>query len=79
MFDVGFHYSGSLAPDQFLYKELQRYDLLKKIELYSYEGDFDTLYFDDDEFSIPNSSVAFKEKLQTRFPEEKENLEKLDF
>lgn len=75
MFDVGFHYSGSLAPDQFLYKELQRYDLLKKIELYSYEGDFDTLYFDDDEFSIPNSSVAFKEKLQTRFPEEKENLE----
>lgn len=74
-FDVGFHYSGSLAPNQFLYKELERYDLLKELDLYSYEEDFDTLYFDDEEFSIPNSSVEFKTKLKNRFPEEEKNLE----
>ncbi|WP_294960526.1 FAD-dependent oxidoreductase [Sulfurimonas sp.] len=75
MFDVGFHYSGSLAPKQFLYEEFKKYGLLDKLELYSYEGDFDTLYFDEEKFSIPNSSVEFKQKLQTYFESEKDALD----
>lgn len=75
MFDVGFHYSGSLASGQFLYEEFKRYNLLEKFELYEYEGDFDTLYFDDTEFGIPNSSIEFKQKLQALFEDEKDALE----
>ncbi len=72
MFDVGFHYSGSLAPNQFLYEEFKKHNLLEKFELYSYPGDFDTLYFNEYIFSIPNSSLEFKHKLQSSFKEEKE-------
>jgi all-trans-retinol 13,14-reductase len=75
MFDVGFHYSGSLAPGQFLYEEFKRYDLLEKFELYEYDGDFDTLYIEDKIFNIPNGSKVFLEKLQERFPSESKNLE----
>jgi phytoene dehydrogenase-like protein len=75
MFDVGFHYSGSLAPKQFLYEEFKKYDLLDKFELYSYDGDFDTLYFGEEKFGIPNSSVEFKQKLQTYFEDDREALE----
>ena len=75
MFDVGFHYSGSLAPEQFLYEEFKKYNLLDKFELYSYDGDFDTLYLDSEKFGIPNSSIEFKQKLQTYFEDEKEVIE----
>ncbi|MCF6308969.1 MAG: FAD-dependent oxidoreductase [Sulfurimonas sp.] len=75
MFDVGFHYSGSLAPKQFLYEEFKKYNLLEKFELYSYDDDFDTLYFDGEEFGIPNSSLEFKQKLKAYFEDEKEALE----
>ena len=75
MFDVGFHYSGSLASGQFLYEEFEKYNLLEKFELYEYDGDFDTLYFDGKEFGIPNSSIEFKEKLQASFEDEKEAIE----
>lgn len=74
-FDVGFHYSGSLAPGQFLYNELQKQGILAELELYTYEEDFDTLYFEEENFSIPNSSQAFKNKLQERFCDERENIE----
>jgi len=74
-FDVGFHYSGSLAPGQFLYEEFKKHDLLDKLEFYPYEGDFDTLYFGDEVFSIPSGSDIFLKKLQDKFPLEKENLE----
>ncbi|MEA3374406.1 MAG: FAD-dependent oxidoreductase [Campylobacterota bacterium] len=75
MFDVGFHYSGSLAPGQFLYEEFKKHHLLEKLELYEYEGDFDTLYFEEETFTIPNGSKLFKEKLQNRFEDERESLE----
>lgn len=75
MFDIGFHYSGSLASGQFLYEEFKKYNLLDKFELYTYDGDFDTLYFDGKEFGIPNSSLEFKQKLQEYFDDEKEALE----
>lgn len=75
MFDVGFHYSGSLAPNQFLYEEFKKHNLLEKFELYSYPGDFDTLYFNEYVFSIPNSSLEFKHKLQSSFEEEKEAID----
>jgi phytoene dehydrogenase-like protein len=75
MFDIGFHYSGSLASGQFLYEEFKKYNLLNKFELYAYDGDFDTLYFDGKEFGIPNSSLEFKQKLQAYFEDEKEALE----
>jgi phytoene dehydrogenase-like protein len=75
MFDVGFHYSGSLAPEQFLYEEFERYGLLEKLELYSYDGDFDTLYFGQEKFGIPNSSKEFKQKLQAYFEKEKQEIE----
>lgn len=75
MLDVGFHYSGSLSPEQFLYKEFEKYGLIDKLDLYSYENYFDKLYFDNEVFTIPNSSEQFKKELQERFPFEKENLE----
>ena len=74
LFDVGFHYSGSLAPNQFLYEEFKKYDLADKFEFYSYAGDFDTLYMDGYEFGIPNSSLAFKHKLQLHFEEESDAI-----
>lgn len=75
MFDVGFHYSGSLASGQFLYEEFKKYNLLEKFELYAYDGDFDTLYFYGEKFGIPNSSLEFKQKLQRYFEDESEVLE----
>lgn len=75
MIDVGFHYSGSLSSNQFLYKEFQKYGLIDKFELLEYDEIFDTLYFGDEKFDIPNGSLKFKEKLQEKFPKEKENLE----
>ena len=62
MFDVGFHYSGSLAPNQFLYEEFKKYNLLDKFELYAYDGDFDTLYLDGEKIGIPNSTMEFNKK-----------------
>ena len=75
MFDVGFHYSGSLASGQFLYEEFKKYNLLQKFELYAYDGDFDTLYIDGKEFGIPNSSLEFKQKLQVYFEEDYQEIE----
>jgi all-trans-retinol 13,14-reductase len=74
-FDVGFHYSGSLAPGQFLYDELQKLGLLEELQPYAYEEDFDTLCFEGESFGIPNSSQEFKKRLQERFIDEKENIE----
>jgi all-trans-retinol 13,14-reductase len=71
MFDVGFHYSGSLAPGQFLYEEFKKHNILDKFELYEYEDIFDSLYLDGELFTIPNTYDAFVTKLHHYFPDEK--------
>ena len=75
LFDIGFHYSGALAENQYLYNSMQELELLDKLKLEEYEGAFDTLYIDDEIFEVPHGSNNFKEKLQERFPLEQENIE----
>ncbi len=75
LFDVGFHYSGALAEEQYLLKSLQKLQLLDKIQLEEYKGPFDTLYIDDEVFTISMGSQKFKEQLQKRFPLETEAIE----
>ncbi len=75
LFDIGFHYSGALALDQYLYSIMQELGLLEKLQLEKYEENFDTLYIDDEIFSIPEGSLKFKKELQKKFPQEAENIE----
>ena len=75
LFDIGFHYSGALAPDQYLFNSMQEIGILQKLKLEIYEGAFDTLYIDGEIFSIPLGSEKFKQQLQKRFPLESQNIE----
>lgn len=75
LFDVGFHYSGALAKGQYLYNSMRELGILDKLKLEEYEGAFDALYVDDEVFTVPLSSLAFKEQLQERFPKESEAIE----
>jgi all-trans-retinol 13,14-reductase len=75
LFDIGFHYSGAVAKNQYLYKSMDAIGLLEKLHFSSYRDFFDTLYIDDKVFHIPNSSQAFKEQLQNSFPHEQETIE----
>ncbi len=75
LFDIGFHYSGALAQDQYLYNSMQELEILEKLRLEEYEGAFDTLYIDDEIFTVPSGSQNFKEQLQKRFPKESKNIE----
>ncbi len=75
LFDVGFHYSGALAKNQYLYNSMESLDLLNKLKLQEYEGSFDTIYIDGEIFTIAESSVAFKEQLQKQFKDEHQNIE----
>jgi len=75
LFDIGFHYSGALAKDQYLYNSMQELGLLEKLVLEEYEGSFDTLNIDGKIFTIAESSLAFKAQLQKEFPDEAQNIE----
>ncbi|MEA1916751.1 MAG: FAD-dependent oxidoreductase, partial [Campylobacterota bacterium] len=75
LFDIGFHYSGALANEQYLYEAMKELGLLEKLELESYENEFDTLFIDGETFKIGGSSQEFKESLQKRFVDESENIE----
>ena len=75
LFDVGFHYSGALAKNQYLYNSMKSLDLLDKLKLQEYEGTFDTIHIDGEIFTIAESSVAFKEQLQEQFKDEYQNIE----
>ncbi len=75
LFDVGFHYSGALAQEQYLYEIMDELGLLKKLKLEKYEGNFDTLNIDGEVYSIPDGSQNFKNSLQEKFPHEKQNIE----
>lgn len=75
LFDIGFHYSGALAQGQYLSNSMQELGLLDKLKLEEYEGAFDTLSINDEVFEVPHGSNIFKERLQERFPLEKENIE----
>ena len=75
LFDIGFHYSGALAKDQYLYNSMQELGLLEKLVLEEYEGTFDTLNIDGQTFTIAESSIAFKKQLQKEFPSESKNIE----
>lgn len=75
LFDIGFHYSGALAENQYLYNSMKEIGLLDKLKLEFYEEDFDTLYIDDEIFKVPLSSQDFQEQLQNKFPLESDNIE----
>lgn len=75
LFDIGFHYSGALAPEQYLYNSMQELGLLDKLQLEKYALSFDTLYINDEIFTIPEGSLKFKGELQEKFPQEAENIE----
>ena len=75
LFHVGFHYSGALAKNQYLYNSMESLDLLNKLKLQEYEGTFDTIHIDGEIFTIAESSVAFKEQLQEHFKDEHQNIE----
>ena len=75
LFDVGFHYSGALAKNQYLYDVMGELKLLEKLKLQEYEENFDTLYINGKEFVIPDGSDNFKNKLQKQFPNETQNIE----
>ena len=75
LFDIGFHYSGALAKEQYLYNSMHELEILEKLKLEEYEGAFDTLNIDDEVFEVPLSSVAFKEQLQKKFPIEVDAIE----
>ncbi len=75
LFDIGFHYSGALVKDQYLYNSLEALGLLDKLKLEEYKGAFDVLHIDDEVFEISQGSLAFKELLQKRFSFEKEAIE----
>lgn len=74
LFDVGFHYSGALEEDQYLYNSMDSLGLLDKLSLQSYESNFDTLFIDDETFLIPDGSKTFELELQNRFPDESNNI-----
>jgi len=75
LFDIGFHYSGALSKNQYLYNVMKELGLLEKLKLESYKENFDTLFFNNEEYIIPVGSKIFKEKLQFEFPKESENIE----
>lgn len=75
LFDIGFHYSGALACEQYLTNSMQALGLYSKLNFQKYEGNFDTLFIDGEVFSICEGSKEFKQQLQKRFPLQKENLE----
>ena len=75
LFDIGFHYSGALAENQYLYNSMKELNILDKLKLEEYEGAFDTLYIDDETFTVGDGSENFKKELQKRFPLESENIE----
>ncbi|MDA3909698.1 MAG: FAD-dependent oxidoreductase [Sulfurimonas sp.] len=75
LFDIGFHYSGALAKDQYLYNSMNELNLLDKLKLEKYEAAFDTLHIDNETFEVPQSSVKFKEQLQKRFSLESAAIE----
>ena len=75
LFDIGFHYSGALEEEQYLYNIMEELGLLEHLKLEQYENNFDTLHIDNKTFIIPIGSKNFKEKLQETFPNEKENIE----
>lgn len=54
LFDIGFHYSGALAENQYLYNIMSELNILDKLKLEEYEDAFDTLYIDDEKFTIPD-------------------------
>ncbi len=76
LFDIGFHYSGSLAKGQYLDTMFEYYNLKDKLKLSEYDFAFDSIYIDGEIFHIPNNSIAFKEMLKKDFPQEKSTIEK---
>jgi len=70
LFDIGFHYSGALAKDQYLFNSMQELEILDKLQLEEYVDAFDTLYIDDEYFEISQGSQAFEKQLQEKFPHE---------
>lgn len=70
LFDIGFHYSGALSKDQYLFRAMKELDLFDKLELEEYADVFDILYLDDECFEISQGSVVFEQQLQKRFPDE---------
>ena len=75
LFDVGFHYSGALAPKQYLYEIMKELNLFESLELLPYDDIFDTIYVDDKVFKIAQGSTNFKLQLQNMFPNELKNIE----
>ena len=74
LFDIGFHYSGALKKDQYLYNSMKELDLLDKLQFESYENVFDIMKINDEIYNVPNSSIAFREQLQKEFPKESQNI-----
>lgn len=74
LLDIGFHYSGALEKDQYLYNSMKELDLLDKLKFEFYEYVFDIMKINDEIYSVPNSSIAFKEQLQKEFPKESQNI-----
>lgn len=75
LFDIGFHYSGALEKNQYLYNIMNELGFLEKLELLKYDDIFDTIYIDDEVFKISQGSKEFKFQLQNRFPKEKNSIE----
>ncbi len=75
LFDIGFHYSGALEKDQYLYNSMDSLGLLDRLKLEDYEENFDTLFLNDKRYIIPDGSQNFKKKLQSDFPHEAKNIE----
>jgi len=75
LFDIGFHYSGAMDKDQYLYNSMQDLGIIDKLEFEKYNTAFDRLYIDGEVFDISLGSKRFKEELQSRFAQESDNIE----
>jgi len=75
LFDIGFHYSGALQKEGYLYNSMQDINLLEKLYFEEYPDFFDTLFIDGQEYHVPNSAQEFKDYLKQEFPLEAQNIE----
>lgn len=76
LFDTGFHYVGALKEGESLYTLFRYFDLMglpwKQLD----EDCFDEVVIGEDVFTFANKHQHFLEKMSSRFPKEREGLQK---
>ncbi len=76
-FDTGMHYIGSLDKGQIMYKFFKYYDIYDALSLKRMDADaYDVFRIGDKEYSYPFGWNAFREKMTSYFPDEKDAINK---